>query len=208
MFRDNDFHHSALQAIYPFFCLSCSTVGSFYCIVHLCLFFSSFRFLVKIYCIFSILFPRSWVIFTTIILNSFSGRLPISTSFSCFSGVLSCPFTYLSTFSSWLTFCNVVFVLAAMALWFFLLLLSAPLMEKLRGFYKLSSDWSFFFVFGHGVSFFFFSFGGFHRTPVDGFSTANCSFGALPGGDEHMSFCSAILNQKPEECLFLGKEFH
>ena len=31
-----------------------------------------------------------------------------------------------------------------------------PLVERLRGFYKLSSHWSFFFVFGHGVSFFFF----------------------------------------------------
>ena len=31
------------------------------------------------------------IIFTMIILNSFTGRLPISTSFSCFSGALSCP---------------------------------------------------------------------------------------------------------------------
>ena len=32
--------------------------------------------------------------FTIIILNSFSGRLPISTSLSCFSGVLSCSFVF------------------------------------------------------------------------------------------------------------------
>ena len=48
--------------------------------------------LVKISCIFSIfasiasiLFLRSWIIFTILILNSFSGRLPISTSFSSLS---------------------------------------------------------------------------------------------------------------------------
>ena len=40
------------------------------------------------------LIPRSWIIFTIIILNSLSGRLPISTSFSCFSGVLSCSFIW------------------------------------------------------------------------------------------------------------------
>ena len=42
-----------------------------------------------------------------------------------------------------------------------------------------------------GVSF----FGGFQHVPVDGFSTASCNFGALAGGDEYMSFYSAILNQ-------------
>ena len=61
-----------------------------------CLFFSSYRSLVNISCIFSIfasiLFQRSWIIFTIIILNSFSGRLPISISFSCFYRVLFCPF--------------------------------------------------------------------------------------------------------------------
>ena len=56
------------------------------------LFFSSCRSLVNVSCIFSTVFPRSWIIFTTIILNSFSERLPISTSLSCFSEVLSCPF--------------------------------------------------------------------------------------------------------------------
>ena len=38
-------------------------------------------------CILSVLFPRFWIIFTFIILNSFSGRLPISSSF-----VRSCVF--------------------------------------------------------------------------------------------------------------------
>ena len=41
----------------------------------------------------SILFSRFWIIFTIIILNSFSGRLPISSSFVWFGGHLSCSFT-------------------------------------------------------------------------------------------------------------------
>ena len=61
------------------------------------LFFSSSGYLLNISCIFSIfasiLFPRSWIIFTITTSNSFSGRLPISTSFSC-SGVLSCSFVW------------------------------------------------------------------------------------------------------------------
>ena len=60
------------------------------------LFFSTSGSLVIISCIFStfasILFLRSWTIFTVIVLNSFSGRFPVSTLFSCFSGLLSCPF--------------------------------------------------------------------------------------------------------------------
>jgi len=42
----------------------------------------------------SILFSRFWIIFTIIILNSFSGRLTISSSFVWFVGHLSCSFTY------------------------------------------------------------------------------------------------------------------
>ena len=61
-------------------------------ILFICLLVHSCRFLVNIFCIFSIVFLRSRIIFTIIILNSFSGRLPISTLFGCFSGVLSCPF--------------------------------------------------------------------------------------------------------------------
>ena len=41
----------------------------------------------------SILFSRFWIIFTIIILNSFSGRLPISSSLVWFGGHLSCSFT-------------------------------------------------------------------------------------------------------------------
>ena len=59
------------------------------------LFFSSCRSLVNISFIFSIfasiLFPRSCIILTVIILNFFSRKLPISTSFSCFFGILSVP---------------------------------------------------------------------------------------------------------------------
>ena len=43
----------------------------------------------------SILFPRSWIIFITIILNSFSARLPISYSFSWFCGFLSCSLVWI-----------------------------------------------------------------------------------------------------------------
>ena len=98
----SDFHHSDFQVTYPVFCLS-SAIDSFYCIAHLCLFFSSSRSLVVISYIFSILFCffvflRSWTIFNITILNSVSGRLPISTSFSCFSGILSCPFFWDLTF--------------------------------------------------------------------------------------------------------------
>jgi len=47
------------------------------------------------------LFSRFWIIFTIIILNSFSGRLPISSSFVWFGGHLSCslPAEYFFAFS-------------------------------------------------------------------------------------------------------------
>ena len=62
------------------------------------------RCLLNISCIFSILvsslficnyilFSRFGIIFTIIILNYFSGRMPISSSFLWFSGFLSCSFT-------------------------------------------------------------------------------------------------------------------
>ena len=57
----------------------------------------------------------------------------------------------------------------------------------------LSSCGHFFFVSGCGVSF----FGGFQCLPVVGCSTAGHNFGVLTGGDNHMSFYSAILNRKP-----------
>ena len=83
----------------------------------------------------SLLFPRSWTIFTIIILNSFSEMLPISTSFSCFSWILSCPFIWD------ITFYNMAFVLVAVELWFSLL--SARWWRMLRGLYKLpyERDW-------------------------------------------------------------------
>ena len=67
------------------------------------LFFISSRPLLNISCIFSILvsrlfihnsilFSRFWIVFAIIILNSFLGRLPISSSFVWFSGQLSCSF--------------------------------------------------------------------------------------------------------------------
>ena len=56
------------------------------------LLFSSSRSLLKVSCIFSILFPRFWIIFTVITLNSFSGRLPMSSSFVWSGGFLPCSF--------------------------------------------------------------------------------------------------------------------
>ena len=76
------------------------------------MFFSSFRSLLVISCIFfictSILFLRSRIIFTIINLNSFSCRFPVFTSRSCFSYVLSLPFTgkYSPSVSFCLTFCD------------------------------------------------------------------------------------------------------
>ena len=48
--------------------------------------------MLNVSCIFSILFPRCWIIFTFIILNSFSGKLPISSSFVRSGGFLPCSF--------------------------------------------------------------------------------------------------------------------
>ena len=56
------------------------------------LLFSSSRSLLNVSCIFSILFPRFWIIFTIITLNSFSGRLPISSSLVWSGGFLLCSF--------------------------------------------------------------------------------------------------------------------
>ena len=57
-----------------------------------CLLFSSCRSLLNVSCIFCILFPRFWIILTIITLNSFSGRLPISSSFVWSGGFLPCSF--------------------------------------------------------------------------------------------------------------------
>ena len=48
-----------------------------------CLLFNSSKSLLNISCIFSILFPRFYINFSIITLNSFSGRLPISFVWSC-----------------------------------------------------------------------------------------------------------------------------
>ena len=69
----------------------------------------------------------------------------------------------------------------------------------------LQSHCGLFFVFECEVSF----LGGFQHFPVNGFSTASCDFVALVGGDEHMSFYSTILNQKPGESYgrsYLGSQ--
>ena len=55
----------------------------------------------------------------------------------------------------------------------------------------LPSHCGFFFVFGHGASF----FDGLQCPPIHGCSTVGCDFGALTGGDECMSFYAIILNQ-------------
>ena len=80
------------------------------CVVSVCLFFNSSRSLLIDYCIFSILFSRFLIIFTIVILNSFSGSLPISSSLFgllCFSLFLhlcsiSLPFHY---YYYYLTYC-------------------------------------------------------------------------------------------------------
>ena len=77
------FHYFIFQVTYPFFCLSYSAIDSF----------SSSRSLLNVSCIFSILFPRFWIIFTIIPLNSFSGRLPISPSFFWSGGFL--PYSFI-----------------------------------------------------------------------------------------------------------------
>jgi len=104
------FHHSIFYLTYPISCLSYSTIVSlqsaFDLLLHYSLLIDSFissRSLLNFSCIVSIvssmffcnsiLFSEYWIIFTIIILNSFSGRLPISSSFVWFGVHLSCSFT-------------------------------------------------------------------------------------------------------------------
>ena len=94
------FHYFILQVTYPssasvilLLIPSREFVISFivlFIIVYLL--FSSSRSLLNGPCIFSILFPRFWITFTIITLNSFSGRLPISSSFVWSDGFLPCSF--------------------------------------------------------------------------------------------------------------------
>ena len=58
-----------------------------------CFLFTSSMSLLNVSCIFSVLFPRFWIIFAIITLNSFSGRLPISSSFVCCGGFL--PYSFI-----------------------------------------------------------------------------------------------------------------
>ena len=97
----NYFHHFIFQFIDPFFCFRYSAIDSFYSIfnfsnpfVSVCLFFNSPGSLLIDTCIFSIVLARILIIFTIIILNYFSGSLPISSSFVWTSVFLVCSFIY------------------------------------------------------------------------------------------------------------------
>ena len=92
-------HHFIFQLTDSFFCFRYSAFDFFWsifnfsnCVVSVCLFFNSSRSLLIDSCIFSILFSRFLIIFTIIILNSFSGSLPISSSFISNYVFLLCSF--------------------------------------------------------------------------------------------------------------------
>ena len=81
-----------------------------------CLLFSSSRSL-NVSCIFSILFPRFWIIFTIITLNPFSGKLPIYSlfvrsvrfllcSFICF--IFLCLLILFNLLCLWSPFCRLL----------------------------------------------------------------------------------------------------
>ena len=82
-----------------------------------CLLFSSSRSMLNVSCISSILFPRFWILFTIITLNSLSGRLPISSSFvwsgGCFYLLLHLLHIPLSSHFASLTMFGVSFSQAA-----------------------------------------------------------------------------------------------
>jgi len=92
-----------------------------------CLFFNPSRSLLIDSCIFSILFSRFLIIFIIIILNSFSGSLPISSSFmdfcvsSLFLHLCSIPLPFHHFFFFKLTVFEVSFPLASRLNSFFLL---------------------------------------------------------------------------------------
>jgi len=96
------FHHFIFQLTDLFFCLGIlllipSTVFLISVIVlfvSVCLLFNSSSSLLIDFCIFSILFSRFSIIFTIIILNSFSGSLPIYSSVIWISVFLVCSFIY------------------------------------------------------------------------------------------------------------------
>ena len=65
--------------------------------------------------------------------------------------------------------------------------------------FLLPSHCSFFFVFGHGISFFVV----FQHSPVNGCSTASCNFGALAGEGEQMFFYSVIWKHAPPATILV-----
>ena len=79
---------------YPILCTLCNLLASqqYTCQHFHSELFCSSRSRLNISCIFSILLPRFWIIFTIIPLNSFSCRLPFSSSFVWSHGFLPCSF--------------------------------------------------------------------------------------------------------------------
>ena len=96
--------------------------------ITVCLLFSSSRSFLNISCIFSILFPRFWIIFTIIILNSSSGRLPISSLLFGLVGFYLFPSSAVcfSVFSFCLTYCVWGLLFVGCRFLVLLFLLSAP----------------------------------------------------------------------------------
>lgn len=106
LFYSSDFHNSVFQLTYPFFCFIYSThlsaffISVFYCssmLVRSLDLLALFKeFLASFLSVPALFLLRSWIIFTVTTLNSFLGRLPISTSFGWSSGVylVSSPQTY------------------------------------------------------------------------------------------------------------------
>ena len=77
LFCRSDFHHSVLQVIYSFFCLSYSPIDSFHCIVQLCWFVLQFfgkHFFASSHYISEILdhlhdYSESWIIWKVVYLH-------------------------------------------------------------------------------------------------------------------------------------------
>ena len=89
------FHHSVFQIICPFLAsVTLLSISSSVLFISVHSFFSSSRSLVNVFHLFSIHIPNSWIIFIFIILDSSSEMLAILTSFSYFSGDLSCTFIW------------------------------------------------------------------------------------------------------------------
>ena len=93
--------------------------------ITVCLLFSSPRSSLNISCIFSILFLRFWIIFTVITLNSFSGRLPISSSLFGLVGFYLCP-SSVTYFFSFFFVCFLMGGVVFLSYWLFGLRCPAP----------------------------------------------------------------------------------